>query len=65
MGEKEKLKIFTIPATWTMYGTYEIEAKTIEEAIEMAKNKENLPNDPSYIESSFFIDEYDAEEENR
>tara|TARA_R110000824_G_scaffold221118_1_gene408247 strand:+ start:297 stop:491 length:195 start_codon:yes stop_codon:yes gene_type:complete len=49
-------KFFTIPCTWEMYGKLEIEAESIEEAIDIARLDSPLPDPASYIEDSFRID---------
>lgn len=55
-------KKYTIPVTWEMFGTIEVEADSLVEAIEMVKNDEDkngkqfsLPRDQTYSEGSFLI----------
>lgn len=48
------MKKFIIPVVWTMYGKYEIEATSLEEAISKAENMP-LP-DGEYLQDSFSID---------
>ena len=50
-------KTFIIPCTWQMYGTYHIEAETLEKALEIADDSP-LPkeDDSSFVDCSFEID---------
>lgn len=51
---------FLIPVEWTVYGTVMVEAKTLEDAIEWAKNNSdeiNLPDESSYMNGSFVIND--------
>ena len=50
---------FLIPCEWKLYGSYTIEADTLEEAIEEAEDAP-LP-DGSYLSDSFVIIEDDIE----
>ena len=45
---------FIIPCSWEMYGKIEIEANTLQEAIEKA-NEAPLP-EGNYVDSSFEVD---------
>jgi len=52
--------VFRVPVTWEVYGLLEVEAETLEEAIEMVKRGEDqngepfdLPTDPDYGFGSF------------
>lgn len=53
------MKIFKIPVTWEVCDWIEVEAETLEEAIEIFDAKENssddyaLPTEPVYIDGSF------------
>ena len=49
------MNTYKIPCTWTMYGTYEIDASNIEEAAEKARHLP-LPENAEYIEDSFNVD---------
>ena len=51
------MKTFIIPCSWQMYGTYHIEAETLEQALEIADDSP-LPKerDSSFIDGSFEID---------
>jgi len=63
-------KIFTVPVTYEMFGTIEVEADSLVEAIAMVNNDEDkngeqfdLPDEPQYSEGSFCVsDGYTAEE---
>lgn len=53
------MQTFKIPVTWSVYGTIEIQADTIEDAIKkFEENKEEipLPYDSDYIDNSFQMD---------
>ena len=53
------MKTFKIPVTWTVYSTIEVEAETLEEAIERFDEVEDsdfghdLPSEFSYVDDSF------------
>lgn len=55
--EESKKKTFRIACDWSVYGTMEIEANSLEEAIKIAEDNEDLPTDTEYIDSSFQINE--------
>ena len=55
-----KEKIWKVPCVWQMMGYLEVEAKTAEEAREIAKDMARecpLPENGAYLEDSFEIDE--------
>lgn len=49
------MKKWNIPVTWEMCGIVQIEADTLEEAMDIAKNDANvpLPEDKNYVDGSF------------
>lgn len=47
---------YEIPCVWQMYGYYDIEADSLEDAITQAEDAP-LPEDGDYVEGSFEIDE--------
>ena len=49
------MKTYHIPCTWTVSATMEIQANSLEEAIEIATLDAPLPTDNDYIEGSFEI----------
>lgn len=54
------MKTFKIPVTWEEYGYVEIEANSIEEALEYAnKNIDELPlpDDNHYVDGSYVIEQ--------
>jgi len=52
------MKTFTIPVSYMMYGTYEIEADSFEEAKEKILDSNTpLPDNASYLEDSLEVDE--------
>ena len=52
-------KIFKIACTWSMYGTLHIEAKSLEEAKQIAIEEQELPSwDAEYLEDSFEINDH-------
>lgn len=56
---------YKIPCSWQMYGMMEIEADSLEEAVEIANSDEqNLP-EGSYVEASFEVDEEILDFENQ
>ena len=60
----EELHEFRIPVSWQVAGTVIVEAKNINEAIEIAKDKEGkipLP-EGDYIEDSWQVDDLTPEE---
>lgn len=50
-----------IPCSWEVSGEYEIEAKSLDEALKIAELNDDLPKEQTYIDSSFRID-YDCAE---
>ncbi|HHX71169.1 MAG TPA: hypothetical protein GX708_24380 [Gallicola sp.] len=54
------MKKFKVGTSYRVWGTVEVEAETLEQAIEYAKNHKEyieLPINPEYIEGSFEIDD--------
>lgn len=50
------MKTFKIPVTWESYGVVEIEADSVEQALQIFKETEDdiaLPADWDYVDSSF------------
>jgi len=60
-------KYYEIPCVWEVYGTLEVEASSLEEAIELAEDTEQygLPETYGYIDGSFQVDRDIAEEINK
>jgi len=63
------MKTYKIACDWSVYGVMYVEANSLEEAIEKAKNDEMpLPSADGYIEDSFRVNkemtEYFLEENN-
>jgi hypothetical protein len=53
------MKTFKIPVTWEVYSTIDVEAETLEEAVAIFDEEEEvypLPTDPEYIDGSFHRD---------
>ena len=50
------MKTYKIPVVWQMYGYVEVQADSVAEAIHEAKGAP-LPEDGSYIEGSFEVDD--------
>jgi len=58
------MPIFTIPCSWQMYGSVEIEADDLDEAVELAYSNEcSLPDNGSYVDASFEVDHESVEDE--
>ena len=56
------MKKFSIPVTWEVWDKVEVEAETIEEAIQYVKdNLDTIPlgTEPEYIDGSYRIDDGD------
>lgn len=49
--------IYKIPVSWTVMATMEVEAESLEDAIEKADDLP-LPTDTDYLEGSFQVDRY-------
>ena len=60
-------KYYEIPCVWEVYGTLEVEASSLEEAIELAEDTERygLPDNSDYVDGSFQVDRDIAEEINK
>lgn len=51
-------QIYRIPVIWEMFGVYDIEAESLEEAkAKVFEMNTPLPENPQYIDESMFIDE--------
>ena len=58
-------KYYEIPCVWEVYGTLEVEANSLEEAIELAERDDSpMPDDSDYVDGSFQVDRDIAEEIN-
>jgi hypothetical protein len=55
------MKTYKIPVIWQMYGYVTVEADSLTEAISEA-NCAPLPEDASYVENSFEVDEVGIDE---
>lgn len=54
------MPIFKVPTSYTMTGNIEVEANTLEEAIQYLKENiddYDLPDNPEYISDSHVVDE--------
>lgn len=54
------MKTFKIPVSWEVFGMIEVEAETIGEAIEIARDDEGvipLPTDNDYVDGSWRVTE--------
>lgn len=59
------MKVWEIPVYYTMAGTINVEANTLEEAIEIAKDKDGiipLPDDADYLDGSWEVSDLGNEE---
>ena len=58
------MKGWSIPVTWEVYGRVVIEANTLEEAMEKARDDEGvipLPDENDYVDGSWRVTEEDVE----
>ena len=58
------MKTWNIPVTWEVYAYVVIEANTLEEAIEKARDDEGvipLPEENNYVDGSWRVTEEDTE----
>ena len=55
--ENNEKKRFRIPLVWQMYGHVDVEAHTLEEAIEYALGPEYPLHEGSYIDDSIQVDD--------
>jgi len=59
-------KYYEIPCSWEVYGTMEVEANSLEEAIKLAERDDSpMPDDSDYVDGSFEVDRDVAEEMNK
>lgn len=59
------MESFKIPVEYKVWGTVEVEAETMEEALEYARNNIDtleLPDEPEYVDDSYVIAVKDVEE---
>jgi hypothetical protein len=57
------MKTWKIPVTWEVYGTVNIEAESLDEAIQIFDETEDemsLPTDSEYIDASFKREDYET-----
>lgn len=57
---QDKLYDFQIPCSWSIYGTAFVQARNLDDAIELV-NRGELPDDSEYMDGSFEIDIETAE----
>jgi hypothetical protein len=53
-----KMKEYKIPVEWSVYGTIEVKAKSVEEAVKKAEEEKDdypLPTENHYIEDTFKV----------
>lgn len=56
------MKTWKIPVCWTMMGTVKVEANTLTEAIEIAKDDDGvipIPDDGTFLNGSWEVDCFD------
>ena len=59
------MKTWRIPVVWSVFSVIEVEAETLEQAMEIAEDKEEnipLPTDLSYLDGSWELSSADADE---
>ena len=60
------MKFYEIPCAWEVYGTVEVAADSLAEAIEKVEDDEfPLPSNFNYVDGSFEVDRDVAEEMNK
>ena len=58
------MKTYKIPCGWEVYGYLEIEAESLEDAVEIAESDDtNLPTKSSYTEGSFWVDRAEIDDD--
>ena len=64
-GENMNNKWYEIPCSWEVYGTVEVAATSLDEAIEKVEDNDfPLPSKSSYVDGSFQVDRTIAEDLN-
>ena len=64
-GENMNNKWYEIPCSWEVYGTVEVAATSLDEAIEKVEDNDfPLPSKCSYVDGSFQVDRPIAEDLN-
>ena len=59
-------QVYEIPCSWEVYGTVEVEADNLDEAVAKVEADDfPLPNRASYVDGSFEVDRAIAEELNK
>lgn len=64
MSAQSKKKTWLMPVTWEMCATIQVEAETLEEAMEIAKDEEGripLPIDGVYVDASWDLSSSDKD----
>ena len=59
------MKKYNIPCAWEMYGVMEVEADSLDQAIETARLHGELPTNSGYVDGSFQIDREVVEDYNQ
>lgn len=58
------MKTWIIPVVWTMMGTVTVEANTLDEAIEIAKDENGvipIPEDADFMDGTWEVDCFDID----
>lgn len=58
------MKTWKIPVSWTMMSVIDIEANTLAEAIEIARDDDEeipIPDDGTYVSDSWEVDDFDLD----
>jgi hypothetical protein len=58
------MKKYKIPCAWEMYGVMEVEAESLDAAIETARLHGELPTNAAYVDGSFEVDSEVVEDYN-
>ena len=65
MSNLHNLSWYEVPCSWEVYGTVEVAARSLDEAIEKVEDNDfPLPSKSSYVDGSFQVDRDIAEEIN-
>ena len=65
MSNLHNLSWYEVPCSWEVYGTVEVTARSLDEAIEKVEDNDfPLPSKSSYVDGSFQVDREIAEDIN-
>lgn len=60
--KQNRKRLYNVPVTWSVSGSYEVEAWSKEDAIRKAEDRQEFPTYSDYVDGSFHVEEAWVEE---